>query len=144
GCWSAMPARPTAPRPVSGRIVEGVANAVRGRLRIGILLGGRALRERALFAAARIAAATGAKLFAERTTARIAHGAGLPAVERLAHWPELVSSQLAGLEHLILADAKAPAAAFAYPGQPSSLVPGGCEVHELSPPTSDVLTSLEA
>jgi acetolactate synthase-1/2/3 large subunit len=95
-------------------------------------------------AAGRIAAATGAKVLAERTSARLERGAGLPAVERLAHWPELVGRQLEGLEHLILADAKAPASAFAYPGQQSSLVPAGCEVHEVSAPTSDVVRSLEA
>ena len=64
-------------------------------------------------------------------------------MERLAYWPELVSAQLDGLEHLILADAKPPVSSFAYPGKESSLVPAGCEVHELSPPTSDVLRSLE-
>ena len=75
--------------------------------------------------------------------ARLERGAGLPAVERLAYWPELVSKQLDGLEHLILAGATAPYSSFAYPGKDSSLVPPGCEVHELSPPTSDVLRSLE-
>ena len=48
------------------------------------------------------------------------------------------------MEHLILADAQPPVAWFAYPGERSSLVPDGCEVHELSPPSSDVLNSLEA
>jgi acetolactate synthase-1/2/3 large subunit len=44
---------------------------------------------------------------------------------------------------VVLADAKAPAAWFAYPGKKSSLLPAGCEVHELSPPASDVLISLD-
>jgi acetolactate synthase-1/2/3 large subunit len=144
GAKPAAPPPPLASPAVSGEIIEAVAEAVRGKGRIGILLGGKAVRERGLIAAARIAAATGAKLFAERTTARLERGAGLPAVERLAHWPELVSRQLDGLEQLILADAKAPVSAFAYPGEMSSLVPGGCEVHELSSPPSDVLGSLEA
>ena len=124
-------------------IIEAVARALRGSRRTGILLGGRALRERGLLAAARIAAATGTKLFAERSTARLERGAGLPAVERLAYWPELVSAQLDGLERLILADAQLPARVVRVPGQASSLVPADCEVHELSPPTSDVLRSLE-
>ena len=71
-------------------------------------------------------------------------GAGLPAVERLIYWPEAAARQLEGLEHLILADAQSPVAWFAYPGASSSLVYAGCEVHELSPPTSDVAGSLEA
>ena len=121
-----------------------MAKAVRGSRRTGILLGGKAQSGRGLMAAARIAAATGAKLFAERGAPRLERGAGLPAVERLAYWPELASRQLDGLDQLILADAKPPVAWFAYPGEKSSLVPGGCEVHELSPPTSDVVRSLEA
>ncbi|MFZ0091782.1 MAG: acetolactate synthase large subunit [Solirubrobacteraceae bacterium] len=139
----AAPRPPAAAPAVSSEVIEAVAKAVRGSRRAGILLGGRALRERSLTAAGRIAAATGAKLFAERTAARLERGAGLPAVERLAYWPELVSSQFDGLEHLILADARAPVSLFAYPGKQSSLVPEGCEVHELSPPTCDVLRSLE-
>ena len=88
-----------------------------------MLLGGKALRERGLLAAARIAAATGTRLFAERNVARLERGAGLPAVERLAYWPELVSKQLDGLEQLILAGATAPYSSFAYEGKDSSLVP---------------------
>jgi acetolactate synthase-1/2/3 large subunit len=144
GAKPVAPPQPAASAAVAGEIVEAVANAIRGRRGIGILLGGKALREPALIAAARIAKATGANLFAERTAARLQRGAGLPAVERLAHWPELISRQLEGLEHLVLADARAPVSAFAYPGQQSSLVPAGCEVHELSSPASDVLRSLEA
>ena len=48
-----------------------------------------------------------------------------------------------GWSSLILADARAPVSFFAYPGKESSLLPDGCEVHELSPPTYDVLGSLE-
>ena len=135
--------QPVAPPAVSAEVIEAVASALRGSRRTGILLGGRALRERGLIAAARIAAATGTKLFAERSTPRLERGAGLPAVERLAYWPEHASAQLDGLECLILADAQPPVAWFAYPGERSSLAPDGCEVLELSPPTSDVLRSLE-
>ncbi len=138
------PGQPAAPPAVSAEIIETVAKAIRGSRRPGILLGGKALRERGLLAAARIAAVTGARLFAERSTPRLERGAGLPAVERLAYWPELASQQLDGLEHLIVAGAQPPVAWFAYPGERSSLVPDGCEVRELSPPSSDVLNSLEA
>ena len=134
---------PAAPPAVSGEIIEAVAKAIRGSRRTGILLGDKALRERGLLAAARIAAATGTRLFAERNVARLERGAGLPAVERLAYWPELVSSSSTGWSILILAGAKPPFASFAYSGKDSSLVPAGCVVHELTPPTSDVVRSLE-
>ena len=128
---------------VFGEVIETVAKAIGGSRRTGILLGGRAARERGLMAAGRVAAATGAKLFAERSAARLERGTGLPVVERLAYWPELVSAQFDGLEHLILADAKTPVSLFAYEGKESSLIPSGCKVHELSSPAADVLGSLE-
>ena len=143
GAEPAAPPRQPESTAVSSEIIEVVAKIIRGNGRTAILLGGKALRERGLLAAARIAAATGTKLFAERNLARLERGAGLPAVERLAYWPELVSKELDGLEHLILAGATAPNSSFAYQDKTSSLVPPGCEVHELSPPTSDVLRSLE-
>jgi acetolactate synthase I/II/III large subunit len=142
-------AEPAAPPPAAAapavppETIEAAAKALQGGGRAGMLLGGKALREPGLRAAARIAAVTGTKLFAERNVARLERGAGLPAVERLAYWPELVSKQLDGLEHLVLAGATAPYSSFAYEGKDSSLVPAGCAVHELSPPTSDVLRSLE-
>ena len=143
GAEPAAPPKPAGSPAVSGEIIEAVAMAIRGGRRTGILLGGRALRNRGLLAAGRISARTGTKLFAERNVARLERGAGLPAVERLAYWPELVSNQLDGLEHLILAGARSPHSSFAYAGKQSSLVPVSCKVHELSPQTSDVLMSLE-
>ena len=144
GAEPAAPPQPAAPPAVSGEIIEAVAKAIRGSRRTGMLLGGKALRERGLLAAARIAAATGTKLFAERNVARLERGAGLPAVERLAYWPELVSksARRAGASDPGRTR-QLPISSFAYPGKKSSLVSAGCEVHELSPPTSDVLRSLE-
>jgi acetolactate synthase-1/2/3 large subunit len=142
-------AKPAAPLPtaasptVSAETIEAIAKVTRNSDRTGILLGGKAMRERGLMAAARIAAATGTKLFAERSAARLERGAGLPAVERLGYWPELASAQLDGLENLILVDAKPPVSWFAYPGKESSLVSEGCVIHELTPPASDVLGSIE-
>jgi acetolactate synthase-1/2/3 large subunit len=133
-----------APPAASTEVVEGVARALRAGKASAILLGGRALREPALLTAGRIAAATGAKLLGEVFPTRLERGAGLPAVERLAYLPELATVQLDGLKHLILVDAKAPVSFFAYPGKKSSLVPDGCEVHELAAPTADVLGTLEA
>jgi acetolactate synthase I/II/III large subunit len=137
-------ARAASPPEVPEEVIEAAASTLRDSRQTGVLLGGKALRERGLIAAARIAAVTGAKLFAERSMPRLARGVGLPAVERLGYWPKAATSQLDGLEHLILADAKPPVAWFAYPGEKSSLVSGGCELHELSSPSSDVLKSLEA
>jgi acetolactate synthase-1/2/3 large subunit len=140
----APPPAPPAPPAASPQTVDEAARALRSRRRTAILLGGGALREPALLAAARIASATGTKLLAEAFPTRLERGAGLPAVERLAYFAELASVQLEGLSHLILVDAKAPVSFFAYPGKRSYLVPKACEVHELAAPDQDVLASLEA
>jgi acetolactate synthase-1/2/3 large subunit len=144
GAQPAPPPAPPAPPVASGEAVAAVVAALRGGGDTAILLGGRALREPALLAAGRVAAATGAKLYAEVFPARLERGAGLPPVERIAYLAELASVQLAGLKHLVLVDAKAPVSFFAYPGKKSYLVPDGCEVHELAAPTDDALGSLDA
>jgi acetolactate synthase-1/2/3 large subunit len=144
GARPADPPPPPSPRRVPDEVVQGVAGAIRSGRRTALLLGGRALREDALVAAGRIAAATGIKLLGEVFPTRLQRGAGLPALERLAYIPELATVQLDGLKHLILVDAKAPVSFFAYPGRDSYLVPDGCEVHELAAPDTDVLAALEA
>jgi len=144
GAESAAPPALAAPPAASHEVLEAVARILRDGGRTAILLGGKALRERGLIAAGRIAAATGTKLFVEVFPTRLERGAGLPVMERLAYAPEFASIQLDGLRHLILVDAKRPASFFAYPGKRSNLVPDGCEVHELAAPTVDVLGSLEA
>src|SRR3954463_8499169 len=138
-----LPQRP-APPVASGDVVSAAARALRDGKRTALLLGGRALREPGLVAAARIAAATGAQVLSEVFPTRLERGAGLPAVERIAYLAELASVQLDGLDQLVLVDAKAPVSFFAYPGKKSYLVPDGCEVHELATGTDDAVGSLEA
>jgi acetolactate synthase I/II/III large subunit len=108
-----------------------------------LLLGGTALTERGLAAASRISAATGARLLAETFPARMEAGAGIPTVNRLAYLAEHAEAQLAGLDHLILAGARAPVSFFAYPGRPSDLVPAGCAVTVLAEADQDAQTALE-
>jgi len=132
-----------APPCNSDEAVASIARLLQAGGRNALLLGGRALREPALVAAARVAARTGAKLFAEVFPTRIERGAGLPPVERIAYLAELASAQLAGLDNLVLVDAKAPVSFFAYPGKKSYLVPENCTVHELAGLRHDVPGSLE-
>lgn len=135
---------PKTPEPASADTVANIAKVLQSKTKCAVLLGGRALREAALLAAGRVAKATAAKLHAEVFPTRIERGAGLPHVERIAYFSELASVQLAGLEHLILVDTKAPVSFFAYPGKKSDLVPDGCTVHTLAASHEDVLGSLEA
>ena len=124
--------------------VTGVASVLTGGGKVAFLLGGKALREPALLLASRISETTDAVLLAEVFPTRLERGAGLPYVERLAYLAELASVQLAGLDHLILVDAKAPVSFFAYPGKKSYLVPDGCTVHTLAGLDQDALGSLQA
>jgi acetolactate synthase-1/2/3 large subunit len=144
GAEPAPPPEPRIPPVASVKTLETVAKALRSKKSTAILLGGRALREPSLRAAGRIAGSTDTKLLAEAFPTRLQRGAGLPAVERIAYFAELASVQLAGLDHLVLVDAKAPVSFFAYPGKKSYLLPDGCKVHELATPAQDVLGSLEA
>lgn len=144
GGTPAAPLAPIEPDVAAAETIATIAKILQGKERCAILLGGRALRENALLAAAKLAKASGAKLFAEVFPTRMERGAGLPHVERIAYFSELAGAQLAGLDHLILMDAKAPVSFFAYPDKPSDLVPKGCAVHELVTPEQDLVGSLEA
>ncbi|WP_239985827.1 acetolactate synthase large subunit [Marinobacter salexigens] len=123
--------------------IRAVVDAIQSGKKTALLLGGRALREPALMAAAKIAAAKGVKLLAETFPTRMERGEGLPPVERVAYLAELAGVQLADIDHLILVDSKAPVSFFAYPGKKSYLVPDTCTVHTLSRPDQDARASLE-
>jgi acetolactate synthase-1/2/3 large subunit len=143
GAVSAPPPVLPAPPVADDDTVAAIAQAIRSGGRCAFLLGGRALRQPSLLAAARIAAHSGVKLLAEVFPTRLERGAGLPAVERIAYLAELATVQLTDIEHLILVDAKAPVSFFAYPGKKSDLVPDTCRVHTLAAPDQDTLASLD-
>lgn len=135
------PAQP-APQAADAAVVQAIAEVLRSGKKTALLLGGHALREPALLAAARIAAHSGVQLLAEVFPTRMERGAGLPHVERIAYLAEMAGVQLAEIEHLVLVDAKAPVSFFAYPGKKSELVPDSCTVHTLSTPAQDAAASL--
>ena len=143
-------AAPAAPRPlapvpmVPPETIESVAEVFCSGERVVLLVGGAALREHGLEAAARIAHATGAKLLGETFPAVHARGGGLPDVEKLGYYAETAMDQLSGTRHLVLAGARAPASFFAYPDKPSDLVGEGTTLHELAGPAHDVPAALDA
>ncbi len=140
---AAVPRPATPPRRVDPDAVSDAASALRSGGRAALLLGGSALGDRGLRAAARVAAATGATLLGETFPARLRRGAGLPPLERLSYLGELASVQLEGARHLVLVDAASPVTFFAYPGRPGDLVPDGCTVHRLAEPGEDAPAALE-
>jgi acetolactate synthase-1/2/3 large subunit len=148
--WSESRTGPCPPRPASrptdvpGELVDEVAKVLRSGEKVALLLGGSSLRARGLNAASRACATTGAAMLGETFPANLERGAGVPALDRLGYLAEFAQAQLAGVQHLVLVDAKAPVSFFAYPGKPSDLVPPGCTVHTLVRPGEDALGALEA
>jgi len=135
---------PAVPAP-DAEVIARVVDVLRGDEPAGLLVGGRVVvAEAGLVAAARVAAAGSATLLCETFPARLARGAGLPPVDRLAYLAEFAEMQLAGLRHLVVVDTKVPVSFFAYPGKASELVPEGCEVHVLAQGAVDPVAALEA
>ena len=127
---------------VSDDVVAGIAKVLASGEPCALLLGGSAVQAGGLAGASRVAQATAAKLLCETFPARLERGVGIAAVERLGYLAEFATAQLAGLRHLVLVDARAPVSFFAYPGQPSDLVPDGCEVHVLAAGDDDAPAAL--
>jgi acetolactate synthase-1/2/3 large subunit len=138
-------ARAPAPRRrVAADAIRAGARALQAGHSAAILLGGAALRGRALEMAGRIAARSGCKLFSEFNTARGECGAGRVHAPRLPFVVDQALAALAGTRELLLIGAKTPVSFFAYPGKPSVLVPEGCKVTEVADAGSDLLQALEA
>lgn len=135
---------PPPPPAVADAAVARAAEALRGHGPAILLLGGRALSERGLREAERVAAACGARLVAEGFAARLERGAGLPAPERLPYFPEQAVAFLRGTAYVILAGATEPVAFFGYPGAPSRLLPAGTRTALLARPEDDVVGALAA
>jgi acetolactate synthase-1/2/3 large subunit len=124
--------QPPATVGVDNDALEAAAMVLRSGEPSVVLIGGDATRKPGLTAAARIAAATGARCYCETFPTRLERGAGVPAVDRIAYFAEAVAAQLDGAKHLLLAGAASPVSFFAYPDKPSDLVPAGCDVHQLA------------
>src|ERR1700761_6371202 len=140
----AYPALPVqGPAPVSHEAILQSAAAWR-RGPDAFLLRGEYLRGRGLQAAARSAAATGARLVCDTFAPRIERGAGRVIVERLPYRATPAIEFLGGIETLILVGSQAPVAFFAYPGLPSELTPPGCTPLVLAQPHEDGPAALEA
>lgn len=148
--WGAAAPRPVeaVPAPaapaVAQEALEAAAAALAGGARCGLVMTGRALRAEALENAGRIAAKTGARLFAQTSNGRIERGAGRVPVTRIPYPVDQALELLGELEVAILVGAAEPVAFFAYPGKPSRLLPEGCRVLRLGAIGEDLEGALEA
>ena len=144
GAVPAPPVEPEARPPVAEDVVRSAGALLRSGEPCVLLVGGAATQGPALDAAARVAAATGSRLYCETFPARLERGAGRPALDRLSRGKGVAARQLAGARHLLLVDAGRPVEFFGYPGESGDLVPDGCEVHVLAAAGEDVATALGA
>lgn len=135
----AKPARKAASADVVRRAAELVRHP-----RTALLLGGSALNPRGLDAAARLAAATGVRVYMARNVAKIWSGRGRFQPRQIPYFPEPAIEMLHDLENLILVEAKAPVSFFGYPETPGLLAPASCEMTRLADIDEDGPASLEA
>ena len=138
-------AEPPAPRAkLSAEAVREAAKALRSGEAATLMLGGAALRGKALEHAGRIAAKTGCRLLSEYNNARAEGGAGRVRVDRLPYPIDMALATLKDVSQLVVAGARAPVSFFAYPGKPSLLIPEGCKVTKLAGAEGDLELGLEA
>jgi acetolactate synthase-1/2/3 large subunit len=138
------PRAPASAPPVASAALAGARDALRSGRPALLLLGGAALREAGLRAAAAIAATSGARFACDSFVARMERGAGVPAPERLPYFPEQATAYLEGFAHLILVGTSAPVAFFGYPDGASRLAPESCRIHTLAAPEEDAEGALAA
>ncbi len=147
-CWddggvAVQPLPPEQAARADDAAVEEAARLLRSGKNCVILAGGLALREGPLDMLARIAAETGAQVFAPTTNGRIECGAGRFPIQRLPYFVEDCQRVLAGADALILIGATSPVSFFAYPDKPQTPVAEGTVVHELAAPVADVGDALD-
>ncbi|HKU70743.1 MAG TPA: acetolactate synthase large subunit [Burkholderiales bacterium] len=146
--WGDADGPAAVPQPISPALVDraGVVAAARSLSGTGamLMLGGAAVRGKALEWAGRIAAKTGCRLMAEFNNARMECGAGRVRVDRMPYNVDLALAAMKEVRQLVLAGAKAPVSFFAYPGKPSVLTPSECSVTKLAGVEDDLEGALEA
>jgi acetolactate synthase-1/2/3 large subunit len=109
-----------------------------------IMLGGTTVNPRALDAAHRISARTGAQIAMARNCGRISTGRGRFQPPQVPYFPEGALPFLANVQNLVLVEAETPVSFFAYPGIPSYMVPEGSVSTVLARRQDDGTAALEA
>jgi len=134
-----VPARPA----VAPEVLTAIARTLRSGEPAMLILSGQALSEAGLYAAYRVAHASGAKLRTPTQVPRMARGRGRVPVDRIPYVVDNALKVLAGVRNVILVGAKPPTAFFAYPGKPSLTSPPEAVTHVLARPEQDAIFALE-
>ncbi|HOJ51490.1 MAG TPA: acetolactate synthase large subunit [Syntrophales bacterium] len=108
--------------PVNEDLIEEAARLLTTGRKMALLLGGDALRERGLKAAARIRAKTNCDLLSVTFPAVMDRGAHLPELVRIPYFPRHARKALAPYDAFLLVGTDAPVTFFGYPGEESMLL----------------------
>jgi acetolactate synthase-1/2/3 large subunit len=130
------PARRFPSRQAIGR----AADVLRRGKNVAILLGGSAISEQRLRAAAR----TGARVYLNRYAARAPRGREWAFAQRVPYFPEPAEAMLDGITDMILVEAEPPVSFFGYPGRRSTVAPEECRMHVLAAEGEDGVAALES
>jgi acetolactate synthase-1/2/3 large subunit len=128
---------PAAP-PADPSAVAQAARMLRAGIPTLLLLGGAALSPPALEDAARVAAATGARLLAQTSNARISRGRGRHPIARIPYPVDHAVAALSEFRQVILVGAPKPPGFFAYPGKPGLMTRPDAVFHVLARPEQDL------
>jgi acetolactate synthase-1/2/3 large subunit len=131
-----------APERVNQEAVDRAAKILRTHSPSLLMLGGMALKQKGLLAAARISAATGCALFTETFPLCWDRGAGLPLVERTLYRPG-EQAMLAKYRCVVLAGLGEPLTYFGREGFESRILQEGQEKGLLVAPGQDIVDALE-
>ncbi len=140
---------PVGPRPlpkapaVSDEAVKEAARLLGNGKTTILMMSNMALTERALELADQISQATGARLYCDTFTTRIARGEGRCGVERLGYFAEQATEQIGDAEQLIMVGTKPPVGFFAYPGKVSEFYAPGSTLHTLAKVNEDAEDALQ-
>lgn len=138
-------ALPTPPRAaVAHDRIRTIAKRLTNGQPTVFLIGSLATSQEGLDLASRICRATGARLISEWSNAHTRQGAGSPIFERVPYAIPHARNLLAGFTQAILVGARPPVAFFAYPNQPSTMLPENCAIETLATPAEDILGALQA
>jgi len=137
------PIVPTPPT-VDEALIQQTAALLRNGKRSVFCVGGLAATKAGMQFAARICHATGARLVAQRASARMTLGANTPQFERVPYAVPQALQLLQDAEQMILVGAPEPVAFFAYPEMPSRMSPPDALVHTLATAEQDVMATLDA
>ncbi len=141
---AARPARIARPTVSDERVREVAAALRQARGRCALVLSGPSAREAPLATAARIAAATGARLFGDMLIPRMERGSTRSPVERIPYPVDQAVEAFRHCDVLVLVGASEPVAFFAYPGKPSRLCRDDARVVVLASPGEDAAQALDA